>query len=44
MHLDKRWLPLVLSTGAAVVLWAFAASRGYASQLLWLPGAIAGAA
>ena len=43
MHLDKRWLPLVLSTGAAVALWTFAASRGYAWQMLWLPGAVAGA-
>jgi hypothetical protein len=44
MHFNNRWLPIVLATGAAVAVWALAASRGYAWQMLWLPGAVAGAA
>ena len=40
----NRWLPLVLTTGAALALWALAAANGYAWQLIWLPAAVAGAA
>jgi hypothetical protein len=40
----NRWLPLALSTGAALALWALAAANGYAWQLIWLPAAVAGAA
>jgi hypothetical protein len=44
MHIDKRWLPLALTTGAAAAVWALAASRGYGWQMLWLPAVVAGAA
>ena len=42
--LGNRWLPLALTTGAALALWALAAANGYAWRLIWLPAAVAGAA
>jgi hypothetical protein len=42
--LGNRWLPLALTTGAALALWALAAANGYAWQLIWLPATVAGAA
>lgn len=39
-----RWLRFAVSTGAAIAVWAVAAVNGYAWQMLWLPGVIAGAA
>ena len=42
--LGNRWLPLGIATGAALALWALAAAKGYAWQLIWLPAAVAGAA
>ena len=45
MHiLSKRWLPLVIATTAALVLWALAAAHGDAWQTIWLPPAVAGTA
>lgn len=45
MHiLIKRWLPLSITSGAALALWALAAARGYAWETIWLPAAVAGAA
>jgi hypothetical protein len=41
---ENRWLPLVLTTAPALTLWALAAARGYAWEMLWLPAAVAGAA
>ena len=44
MHmLDKRWLPLAVTTSVAVSLWAVAAAHGYGWQMLWLPAAVVGA-
>jgi hypothetical protein len=42
--LRNRWLPLVSTTYAAVVIWAVAAANGHAWQMSWLPAAVAGAA
>jgi len=42
MH-TNRWLPIA-SSCAALAVWALAAAHGYAWQMLWLPGAVAGAA
>lgn len=45
MHIrNNRWLPLVLSSSAALGLWTLAAARGYGWQMVWLPAAVAGAA
>ena len=45
MHVRKnRWLPLVLTSSAALALWPVAAARGYGWQMVWLPAAVAGAA
>jgi hypothetical protein len=41
---NNRWLPLVLSSSAALALWTLAAARGYSWQMLWLPATVAGAA
>jgi hypothetical protein len=40
----KRWLPLAVTTSAALALWALAAAHGYAWRTIWLPAAVAGAA
>jgi len=40
----NRWAPFALVTGAALGIWALAAVRGYAWQMLWLPAVVAGAA
>jgi hypothetical protein len=42
--LGNRWLPLTLTSGAALAIWAIAAAHGYAWQMIWLPAAVAGAA
>jgi hypothetical protein len=42
--LGNRWLPLALTTSAALAILALAAAHGYAWQLIWLPAVIAGAA
>jgi hypothetical protein len=39
----KRWLPLALTTSAALALWALAATSGYGWQMIWLPATMAGA-
>ena len=39
----NRWLA-VISTFAALVLWALTAAHGYAWQTIWLPAVVAGAA
>jgi hypothetical protein len=44
MRLLKRWLPLGLTTTAALALWAVAAAHGYGWEMVWLPAAVAGAA
>jgi hypothetical protein len=45
VHADtKRWAPFVVLTGLALGIWALAAVRGYAWQMIWLPAAVAGAA
>ena len=41
--LGKRWLPLVLTTSAALGIWVLVATHGYGWQMIWLP-AVAGAA
>jgi hypothetical protein len=41
--LGNRWLPLALTTSAALGIWAIAAAHGYAWQMIWLPAAVAGA-
>ena len=35
--LGKRWLPLVVTTSAALTVWALAAAHGYGWQTTWLP-------
>ena len=34
---SKRWLQFAPATAAALALWALAAARGYAWQMIWLP-------
>ena len=42
--LKKRWAPLILASGLALLTYALAATHGYAWQMIWLPAAVAGAA
>jgi hypothetical protein len=42
--LGNRWLPLALTTSAALGIWALAVAHGYGWQMIWLPAAVAGAA
>jgi hypothetical protein len=42
--LGNRWLPLALTTSAALGIWAIAAAHGCAWQMIWLPAVVAGAA
>jgi len=45
MHvITKSWLALTIATSAALALWGFAATHGYAWQTVWLPAAVVGAA
>jgi hypothetical protein len=41
--IGNSWLG-VTCTCAALLLWAQAASHGYAWQMIWLPASVAGAA
>jgi hypothetical protein len=44
MHiLAHRWLRLVVTTSAALALWAFAAAHGYEWEMVWLPAVVVGA-
>lgn len=40
----RHWSQFALITSAAVAIWALAAADGHAWELIWLPGAVAGAA
>jgi hypothetical protein len=40
----QTWWPLAALTSLATAIWALAVAHGYAWQLIWLPGAVAGAA
>jgi hypothetical protein len=42
--LANRWLPLAVTTSAALALWALAEAHGFGWQMVWLPAAVAGAA
>jgi hypothetical protein len=44
MRRRNRWLRFGVTTGAAVAIWALAATHGLGWQMLWLPAVIAGAA
>jgi hypothetical protein len=39
-----KWLPFAAVTSLATAIWLLAVANGYAWQVLWLPGAVAGAA
>ena len=42
--LGNRWLPLALTTSAALGIWVLAVAHGFGWQMIWLPAAVAGAA
>jgi hypothetical protein len=40
----RKWTSFVVAAGLAWGIWAAAATQGYGWEMLWLPGAVAGAA
>ena len=40
----RAWAPTILAAALSVGIWLAAARKGYGLEMLWLPGAVTGAA